>query len=306
VNARAGRRDLALFWLVSLLFACAGAAAPSAPAASAPPAREDDAAMRDPELEAVLQEEAARRSARDAAADSDAAGASAHAPAAQGARARGVGVRGITGSLTAFEVEGAMNTRRNELLACVERRPRALGHVAGDIAFHVDLDGQGKVERVAVTQSDLGYAPLEECLAAVVAAAPFPTPAGAERTETQWRMSVDPLRKPAEPLDNTQLEQTIARQSEATYERCSVAKARRFVVTGYLVRGRKLHPVSVRVPWRGPRTRDDSPEQLACLAQALEQWKYWPKGRGYAKVSFELRWVAAPPPPKRARTRRGR
>jgi hypothetical protein len=262
--------------------------------------------MGDPELEAVLQEEAARRAARDAGVDRDAASASARGPAAQGGRARGVGVRGITGSLTAFEVEGAMNTRRNELLACVERRPRALGHVAGDIAFHVDLDGQGKVERVAVTQSDLGYAPLEECLAAVVATAPFPTPAGAERTETQWRMSVDPLRKPAEPLDSAQLEQTIARQSEAAYERCSVAKARRFVVTGYVARGRKLHPVSVRVPWRGPRTRDDSPEQLTCLAQALEQWKYWPKGRGYAKVSFELRWVAAPPPAKRGRARRGR
>jgi hypothetical protein len=259
--------------------------------------------MRDPELEAVLQEEEARRSAHDAAAPPDAS-TTRSAPAAQ--RAKGVGVRGITGSLTAFEVEAAMNTRRADLLACVERRPRALGHVAGDIAFHVDLDGQGKVERVAVTQSDLGYAPLEECLVGVVAAAPFPTPAGAERTETQWRMSVEPLRRPAERVESAQLEQTIARQSEATYERCSLAKARRFVVNGYLARGRKLHPVSVRVPWRGPRTRDDSPEQLACVAHELEQWKHWPKGRGYAKVSFELRWVAAPPPPSRSRARRRR
>jgi hypothetical protein len=249
----------------------------------------------------VLQEEAARRAQREAAQD---AGATRAAPA--GARARGVGVRGITGSLTAFEVEAAMNTRRADLLACVERRPRALGHVAGEIAFHVDLDGQGKVERVAVTHSDLGYAPLEECLASVVAAAPFPTPAGAERTETQWRMSVEPLRASAEPIDSAQLAETIARQSEKTYEHCSIAKARRFVVNGYLGRGRRLSPVSVRVPWRGPRTRDDAPEQLTCLAQELTQWKHWPKGRGYAKVSFELRWVAAPTAPSRGRARRKR
>jgi hypothetical protein len=218
-------------------------------------------------------------------------------------------VRGITGSLTAFEVEAAMNTRRAELLACVAERPRSLSHVAGDIAFHVDVDGQGKVERVLVTEADIGYAALEDCLTRVVAAAPFPVPAGAQRAETQWRMSVDPLRQPAEPLDSAALEDTIARQSEATYESCQLGKGRRFVVNGYLGQG-KLQPVTVRTPWRGPprttgaREQDDAAEDLSCLAQALEHWTHWPKQRGFAKVSFELRWIEAPPPPrKRAHAR---
>jgi hypothetical protein len=115
------------------------------------------------------------------------------------------------------------------------------------------------------------------------------------------------LRRPAEPLDSAALEETITRQSEATYERCKIGKGRRFEVNGYLGRG-KLHPVSVRVPVRRPaRAQDDSPEQLTCLAEALEQWKRWPKARGYAKVSFELRWIEAPAPPRqRGRVRRKR
>jgi hypothetical protein len=213
---------------------------------------------------------------------------------------RTVGVRGITGSLTAFEVENAMNARQPQLLACVQQRPRSLGHVAGDISFHFDVDGQGKVERVLVTESDLGYLPLEECLAAVVATAPLQPPAGAQRAEAQWRMSVDPLSRPAEPIDSTELEPTIERHAADAYESCNVAKGRRFVVNGYLGRARKLSPVSVRPAQRKPTSSDEeTSEQTTCLAQALEQWKGWPKGRGYSKVGFELRWVAAPPPPAR-------
>jgi hypothetical protein len=249
--------------------------------------------------DAVLQEQAEGGSSHHAPAAPASAAPAQKTPPAQGARA--ARVRGITGSLTAFEVEQAMNTRKAELLACVEKRPRSLAHVAGDIAFHVDLDGQGKVERVAIMQSDIGYAPLEDCLAAVVATAPFPVPAGAERAETQWRMSVDPLRRPATPIDSASLEDTIKRQSDATYERCNVGKGRRFAVSGYLGGRRKLYPLSVRSPWRGPARpgSDDSTEQLSCVAEALQSWKQWPKARGYAKVSFELRWAPAPPPQPR-------
>src|SRR5690606_276293 len=143
---------------------------------------------------------------------------------------------------------------------------------------------------------DIGYTPLEDCLASVVATAPLRPPNGSERAETQWRMSVDPLRRPAEPLEAEELEETIKRHAFATYEDCKIKRNRRFVVNGYLGAKRKLSPVSVRVPWRGPsRTQEATPEQIACLTQALEQWSGWPKKRGYSKVSFELRWMAAPP-----------
>lgn len=289
-------RNLRAYCVLSTLIACGGAPPPVAQSAAAPPA--DEAVLRDPVLDEVLAEEKARRAARHVPPVASSA-KTASSSQTQDVRApRTVGVRGITGSLTAFEVEQAMNTRRAELLACVEQRPRSMSHVAGDIAFHVDVDAQGKVERVFVTQSDIGYAALEDCLTGVVAAAPFPIPAGAQRAETQWRMSVDPLRQPAEPLESTALDDTIARQSEATYESCKIGKGRRFVVNGYLGRG-KLHPVSVRTPWRGPAQKAEDPEDPACLAQALEQWKHWPKQRGYAKVSFELRWIEAPPPPRK-------
>jgi hypothetical protein len=294
-RATVGRRALRferVCWLALLLVACGGSPPPSAHSAASP---EDEALLRDPVLDEVLAEEKARR------AHTESRSAKTAPRAARESGARTASVRGITGSLSAFEVEQAMSARSAQLLACVEQRPRALGHVAGDIAFHIDVDGSGKVERVSVMQSDIGYAPLEACLSAVVATAPLPVPAGAQRTETQWRMSVDPLRQPAEPLDSAALEDTIARQSEATYESCQIGKGRHFIVNGYLGQG-QLQPVSVRAPWRGAtRAQEDSLEQLTCLRDALSQWKHWPKAQGFAKVSFELRWIEAPPPPPRPR-----
>lgn len=296
-----------LSWaLTSALFACASAPAPR-PAPATPVARTRETVHAPVSRAESAQPTSHSHELRPTSTAGSASTASTGSTAQVARPARTVGVRGITGSLTAFEVEQAMNSRGRELLACVEKRPRALAHVAGDIAFHIVLDGQGKVEQVAVTQSDIGYAPLEECLAVVVATAPLPVPAGAERTETQWRMSVDPLRRGAEPLPSEQLEETIAHQAEATYESCEVGKGRRFQVTGYLTGGRKLHPVTVRVPWRAnARVEDQTSEQLACLAESLEKWTRWPKARGRSKVSFELRWVAAPKSQKKSQKKRVR
>ena len=158
-----------------------------------------------------------------------------------------VGIRGSQAASRPSNGE-AMNARQTQLLACVQQRPRSLGHVAGDIAFHFDVDGQGKVERVLVT-GGLGYPPLEDCLTSVVATAPLQPPAGAQRAEAQWRMSVDPLSRAAELIDSTELEPTIERNAADTYENCSIAKGRRFLVNGYLGRARKLSPVTCE-PYR--------------------------------------------------------
>lgn len=295
------RNVLRVCGLASLLIACRGATAPSTPTAA--PSARDERPGADAPREPSQQARLSREQPSALAASGDAATAR---PAADGRAARTVGVRGITGSLTAFEVEQAMNARSGELLACVkQRRPRSLGHVAGDISFHITLDGGGKVEDVTIAKSDLGHADLEDCLREVVATAPFPVPAGAERAETEWRMSVDPLHRPAEPLASGELEETLKSESAASYESCQIAKGRRFEVTGYLTANRRLRPVSVRVPWRGKaRTLEVSPEQLSCLSDALQRWTHWPKARGLAKLSFELRWVPTPPPKRHARPAR--
>jgi len=120
-------------------------------------------------------------------------------------------------------------------------------------------------------------------------------------------MSVDPLSRPAEPIDAAELEPTIERHAADTYESCGIAKGRRFLVNGYLGRARKLSPVSVRSVQRKATPADEeASEQMLCLAQALEQWKGWPKGRGYSKVGFELHWVAEPPAPRKGKKLRRR
>lgn len=218
-----------------------------------------------------------------------------------GAPARTLGVRGITGSLTAFDVEQAMRTRSSALLECVKKsRPRALGYVSGEITFHITLDGKGKVEGVEIRSSDLGHAPLEQCLREVVTTAPFPVPAGAQAAETQWRMSVDPLQRPPVLMDAALLEELLTRESEALYERCEIAKSSRFFVQGYLQRTRKLQPFTVKA-----LRRELPPEQLTCVGETIAKWRGLPKSRVVAKVGFELRFLPAPPPARpRVRARR--
>lgn len=112
--------------------------------------------LRDPVLDAVVNENATRRPTHGVPTDSRADAATASAQSN-----RGVGVRGITGSLTAFEVDEAMATRGGALMACVQQRPNRLGHVAGDIKFHMDIDPRGKADRVRITQSNIGHPVLE-------------------------------------------------------------------------------------------------------------------------------------------------
>lgn len=293
---------LGLMW--TMLAGCGGS---PPPAQATERSAADEAVLRDPVLDAVVNPNATRSPLHGTPTDhrQELSGMppTSMGPTAQARPTNGVGVRGITGSLTAFEVDEAMNTRADALMACVQQRPNRLGHVAGDIKFHFAVDARGKVERVRITQSDIGHAALEQCLTDVVANAPFPAPAGAERAEAAWGMSVDPLARPAEPIDPAELEDAITRQAEATYETCNIGRARRFVVTGYLSHGGKLGPVSLRSPWRGPaRTHDDAPEEIECLSQALSEWRHLPKPARITKASFELHWVAAPAEP-RARNR---
>lgn len=287
---------------LALMIAC-GASAPP-PLESAPSAKEEaPVTMLPPDAKSLADVSRSGHGAPSAARPTG-AGSSTRS---SGDGSRAASVRGITGSLTAFEVEHAMNARQSELLACVQQRPRSLGHVAGDIAFHFDVDGQGKVESVSVVESDLGYPALETCLANVVATAPLKPPAGAQRAEARWRMSVDPLSRPAEPIDSAELESTIERHVAASYESCGIGKGRRFLIHGYIGRKGTLSPLSARAVSRKTVPDDQqTSEQMTCLADALTQWKGWPKGRGISKVSFELRWVPAPPPTRKSKKARRR
>lgn len=289
----------------ALVVACgSGAASTEGPAYSA---ADDEAVLRDPVLEAEANPNAMRRprqgvppnSREDAAATSDSAPRS-------GRNRQSVGIRGITGSLTAFEIDEAMNTRADALMACVQQRPNRLGYVAGDIKFHMDVDARGKADRVRITESNIGLASLEACLVDVVASAPFPVPAGQQRAEAAWQMSVEPLGREAEPIDSAELEDAITRQSAASYEACGIDHDRRFAVTAYINRGGVFGTLSLRSPWRGSeRTRDDSAEEIECLTQSLTNWTYLPKPSHITKAAFELRWVVAPEEPRGRGRQRG-
>lgn len=286
----------------TLASACGGSSPPPAQANS----EADEAVLRDPVLDAVVNDNATRSPTHGTPTDHRAEPIASNGAAPSPGRSS-VGVRGITGSLTAFEVDEAMNTRADALMACVRQRPNRLGHVAGEIKFHVAIDGQGKVERVRVTQSDIGHPPLERCLAEVVATAPFPAPAGAQGAEATWQMIVDPLGRGAEVIDPAELDDAMTEQAEAAYEACSVERHRKFNVTGYLSRSGALTPVSVLNPWRGAaRTPEDAAEELDCLAAALTEWKYLPKPARVTKATFELRFIPKPEEPRARRKKKNK
>ncbi|MFT3924296.1 MAG: hypothetical protein QM778_17300 [Myxococcales bacterium] len=281
---------------LSLLVACGGS--PPPPVESSAAAKEQEPAT-DPLASSAKSLALASPASHGAPPEARSAHAS-PSPAPARDASRSVGVRGITGSLSAYEVEQAMNERQTELLACVQQRPRGLGFVAGNIAFHMEVDGKGRVDRVLVTESDIGYPVLEACLSSVVATAPLKAPAGGQAAEAQWRMGVDPLGRAAEFIDSAELESTIERHAADTYESCEIAKNKRFLVNGYVGRKHTLDPASVVPAQRKLEAQDEETRtQIACLTQALAQWKGWPKVRGAAKVGFELRWVPEPPPPAR-------
>ena len=136
-------------WGVGLLVACGGPSKPPVQSVEArPPARAQGAgrqptATRDPVSDAGAQGETVAPKT----------------PPAQGAHsARTVGIRGHHGKHDGVRGRRCHERPHSRAARVCQQRPRSLGHVAGDIAFHFDVDGQGKVERVLVTQSDLGYA----------------------------------------------------------------------------------------------------------------------------------------------------
>lgn len=290
-----GKWALVGIWIVSML-ACGGSPPPPAASSSA----DDEEVLRDPVLDAVVNENATRRPSRAVPTDHR----SDDADNRDARRSSDHSVRGITGSLTAFEVDEAMNTRGNELMACVQQRPNRLGHVAGNIAFAVAVDARGKVEQIKVTQSDIGYAPLEQCLTDVVAAAPFPAPAGAERTTATWSMGVDPLAREATPVDPAEMTEAIERQSDATYEACELRHARHFHVVSYINRSRVLGPMTIRAT--GRNNEELTEEELACVTTELGRWKRIPAAHGFGKVVFELRWMEPPKPAKKPKKKPAR
>jgi hypothetical protein len=176
--------------------------------------------------------------------------------------------------------------------------------VAGNIAFHVSVDARGKVEQIQVTQSDIGYTPLEQCLTDVVAAAPFPAPAGAERATATWSMGVDPLARDAEPVDPAEMTEAIERQSDATYEACELRHARHFNVVSYISRSRTLGPMTIRAT--GRHNDELTEEELTCVTTELSRWKRVPAARGFGKVVFELRWMEPPKPAKKPKKKPAR
>lgn len=289
-----GKWALVGTWFIAVMLGCGGSPPPATATA------DDEQVLRDPILDAVVNEHATRRPTR--AVPTDHRSEAADAPARRNRSS--VGVRGITGSLTAFEVEEAMNTRGEQLMACVEQRPNRLGHVAGNIAFHVAVDARGKVEQIKITQSDIGYTPLEQCLADAVAAAPFPAPAGSERATATWSMGVDPLSRGAEPVDPAEMTEAIERQSDATYEACALDHARHFNVVSYISRTRALGPMTIRAA--GRNAVELTEEELTCVTTQLSGWERIPAARGIGKVIFELRWLEPPKPEKKKPSRRRR
>jgi hypothetical protein len=193
-------------------------------------------------------------------------------------------VTGLMGSLTTGDVHQTMEQRQEALAECMNERSRRLRFIDGAIRFFFKIDSDGRVIEVTPLESDIGHRPLERCLCRVLRETRFPPPNGRSEAEFTWGMRVDPIGRPADPVDPEIVASLLEEHAGEIFETCEVRRRRtRFTVTSYFGRrGRALSAGALP-------SRAVDPEQLDCVLDAIKQWRLADRLERRAKVIFELK-----------------
>jgi hypothetical protein len=209
--------------------------------------------------------------------------AAAPAPEPEPPRRSTVAIRGLTGTLNTDDVHQTMDTRQEELDACIMESRRRLRWVSGAIQFSFKVDAEGMVEDVHPTSSDIGHHALESCIQTVLAETQFPKPAGNASARFEWGLRVEPATsRPPDPMDPEALDKVLKKHGGEIRESCEVKRRERFQITAYITRkGRVLSAGAVPRPTAAA-------EKVECVLEALAELRL-PRLKREAKVSFDLK-----------------
>lgn len=191
----------------------------------------------------------------------------------------GVAIEGIMGTISADEVQMAMDPRMNRFLRCFSRRYDEVEVLEGEIEFSFHIDVRGGVTWVYPSRSTIGDRATERCLLSTAASTHFPRPHGGE-AEFSYPIEVGALDdvRPAVPWQPTQVSEAVEEHRGEIVD-CGSGP---FAITVYVGPGGSV--LSAGVATSDPEQND----ALDCVAELVEGWTFPDPGSYPAKVSFDL------------------
>lgn len=200
---------------------------------------------------------------------------------------RQMSVSGITGSLSAVEVQRALAPRNEAFARCFLDRSAHFHELSGQVRIFVRVATDGTVERAYPEDSTLGDREVERCVAEVASATRFPRPRGGGAAELRWPLHIDPPSNVRNPItwDSERVARVVEREGREVLSRCMPdggnGAPATVQVTAY-VRGSRVVSVGAAV------TDETLVESMDCVADAVRRWRL-PSTPRMAKVTFELR-----------------
>lgn len=120
-----------------------------------------------------------------------------------GARPAGpqLGMDAEIGALDEGKVRSVFQKLSGKLSGCFEKGAGRLPYLAGEIRFHVRVDGDGRAKSVHATDSSLGDVETEECMMRALEGASWPTPQGGREGIAESPFAFDPGGGARPPVD---------------------------------------------------------------------------------------------------------
>jgi hypothetical protein len=200
------------------------------------------------------------------------------------ALARQMSVSGITGSLSALEVQRALEPRNEDFARCFLDRSARFHELSGQVRIFVRVAADGTVERAFPEDSTLGDRGVERCVAEVASATRFPRPRGGGAAELRWPLHIDPPSNVRNPItwDSQRVARVVEREGRGVVSRCMPDGGTGAVQVTAYVRGNRVVSVGAAV------TDEALAGSMDCVADAVRRWRL-PSTPRMAKVTFELR-----------------
>lgn len=195
-------------------------------------------------------------------------------------------VSGLRGTLSQFEIEGALKPRLPKFLRCAQQRLAELEALAGSITLSFHVATNGAVAGVSPIASTLGDRDTERCMLEVAQATRFPPPHGGEADFT-WPLELpgDPdVRAPVALMADAARAAIGARSGEVTagdalHASCGGGQ---MLVTAYVDTSGAVLAAGVATPDLA------TPTELDCIAAGVRSWVLASPGSYLGKVTFTL------------------
>ncbi len=168
-----------------------------------------------------------------------------------------------------------------DLANCLTTQGENERYLAGDVAFLVKVDREGKAVAAHAEKSNLGSFQAERCMLRILEESRWPKPVGGLIGLARWSIGFDAPSDERPPVEwsSSEVEGTITEDenAQALYA-CGTGGP--FIITAYVSRSGKVLSAGVA-------HSDDNGEQTAeCLVSTIEGMTFPSPGSWRAKVSF--------------------